>query len=31
MLLELQRLRDATDDKDKEIADLDGEIDALYD
>ena len=31
MLLELQRLRDATDDKDKEIGDLDGEIDALYD
>lgn len=31
MLLELQRLKDTTEDKDKEIAELDGEIDSLYD
>lgn len=31
MLQELQRLKDTTEDKDKEIAELDGDIDALYD
>jgi chromosome segregation ATPase len=31
MLQELQRLKETTEDRDREIGELDGEIDALYD